>query len=78
MRPNLSLGFLTMQNSNQPTDTILCVAIVDTILSGKRKTKALIRLRECAGLSVPLLFLYPDNRFSCDKDNIFFISYLSY
>ena len=35
---------------------ILFVAILDIILSIKRKTKALIRLRVCAGWSAPLLF----------------------
>ena len=35
---------------------ILPVASLDVILSKKRKTKALIRLREWAGWSAPVLF----------------------
>ena len=35
------------------------VASLDIILSNKRITKALIRLRGCAGWSAPLLFAYP-------------------
>ena len=38
----------------------------DIILSRQRTIKALIRLRECAGWSAPLLFTYGINRFSCD------------
>ena len=34
------------------------------MLSNKRITKALIRLRGCAGWYAPLLFAYPEDRFS--------------
>ena len=34
------------------------------LLCKKRTTKALIRLRECAGLSAPVLFANPRDRFS--------------
>ena len=34
------------------------IASIDTILSKQRTTKVLIRLRECAGWSAPLLFAY--------------------
>ena len=37
------------------------------ILSKKRITKALIRLRGCAGWSAPVLFATPDYRFSRDE-----------
>ena len=37
-----------------------------TLLSRQRTTKALIRLRGCAGWSAPLLFTYDKNRFSHD------------
>ena len=37
-----------------------------SLLSRQRTTKALIRLRGCAGWSVPLLFTYDKNRFSHD------------
>ena len=40
------------------------------MLSWQRKTKALIRLRGCAGLSAPLLFAYGINRFSHDVAQI--------
>ena len=43
---------------------ILLVASLDMILSNTRITKALIRLRGCAGLSVPLLFANFEDRFS--------------
>ena len=36
------------------------------LLSKQRTTKALIRLRGCAGCSAPLLFAYGINRFSHD------------
>ena len=35
------------------------------ILSNKRITKALIRLRGCAGWVAPVLFTGPEDRFSC-------------
>ena len=41
---------------------ILLVAILDMILSYKGIKKALIRLRECAGWSAPLLFANPRKR----------------
>ena len=40
------------------------------ILSGQRRTKALISLRGCAGWSAPLLFAYGINRFSHDLAHI--------
>ena len=43
---------------------ISLIASLDMILSRKRITKALIRLRGCAGWSAPLLFAQPDDRFS--------------
>ena len=45
---------------------ILDIASIDIILSKQRKTKALIRLRGCAGWSAPVLFVYSKNRFSHD------------
>ena len=45
----------------------LLVESQDMILSNKRLTMALIRLHGCAGLSVPLLFAQPPDRFSRDK-----------
>ena len=39
-------------------------ASLDIILSSKRITKALIRLRGCAGWSVPVLFATTKDRFS--------------
>ena len=61
---NLSSGFFKKRGSNQSPQLhrlsrnlkILLVASLDIILSKKRITKALIRLRGCAGLSAPLLF----------------------
>ena len=43
----------------------------DIILSRQRTTKALIRLRGCAGWSAPLLFAYGKNRFSHDVFQLF-------
>ena len=43
---------------------ISSVASLDLILSKKGITKALIRLRGCAGLLAPLLFANPKDRFS--------------
>ena len=43
---------------------ILCEASLDMIRSNKQKTKALIRLRGCAGWSTPLLFANMEDRFS--------------
>ena len=40
------------------------------ILSTKRITKALIRLRECAGWFAPVLFATPEDRFSRFKARI--------
>ena len=61
---NLSLGFLTKGDSNQPSQTCLKIEIspvlsLDMILSNKRITKALIRLSGCVGWSAPLLFPSP-------------------
>ena len=49
---------------------ILDIASMDIILSNQRTTKALIRLRGCAGWSAPLLFAYGKNRFSNDVAQI--------
>ena len=43
---------------------ISLVSSLDMILSNKRITKALIRLRRCAGWSAPVLFVNPQDRFS--------------
>ena len=40
------------------------MASLDMMLFKKRITKALISLRVCAGLSAPLLFTLPEDRFS--------------
>ena len=37
------------------------------ILSKKRITKVLIRLRGCAGWSAHVLFANPEDRFTCDE-----------
>ena len=50
----------------------LLVAIVDKILSSKRKTKAVIRLRTWVGWSMSLLLANPEYRHSCSKDRIMF------
>ena len=42
------------------------IETIDFILSRQRTTKALIRLRGCAGRSAPLLFAYGTNRFCHD------------
>ena len=44
----------------------MAIESIGIILSRQRTTKALIRLRGCAGCSVPLLFAYEINRFSRD------------
>ena len=64
---NLSSGFLTkarLKLVSQATKTSLkieisLVASLDMVLSNKRITKVLIRLRGCAGWSAPLLFANP-------------------
>ena len=63
LRENLSLGFPTarLKPVSSATETrqkseISLVASLDMILSNKRITKALIRLRGCAGWSAHLLF----------------------
>ena len=48
------------------------LASIDISLSKQRTTKALVRLRGCAGLSAPLLFAYDINRFSHDAAQILF------
>ena len=53
-RENMSSGF--MCRSNRPE--ILDIASIGITLSRLRTTKALIRLRGCAGWSAPLLFAY--------------------
>ena len=49
-----------LKNSDMETRSI--------ILSRQRTTKALVRLRGCAGWSAPLLFAYSINRFSHDVE----------
>ena len=58
-RENLSSGVPTKWDSNQSAQLQIenpLVASLNMTLSNKRKTKALIRLRWCAGWSAPLLF----------------------
>ena len=51
------------------------VASLDMILSNKRITKVLIRLRGFAGWSAPLLFANPEDRFSrVEAHIVFFLS----
>ena len=49
----------------------LNIANIDTILSKLWPTKALIRLRGCAGWSAPLLFAYGKNSFSHDMAHLY-------
>ena len=73
---NLSSGFAVREDSNrtaqlhvQRLSRVLIffnLANIGIILSRQRTTKALIRLRGCAGWSAPLLFAYGINRFSHD------------
>ena len=66
-RENLSSGVPTKRVSNQSPqlqklarkNEILLVASLDMVLSKTQITKALIRLRGCAGWSVPVLFVNP-------------------
>ena len=62
-RENLSSGFrqsilklVSLATETSKKKEIALVASVDMVISKKRITKALIRLRKCAGLSAPLLF----------------------
>ena len=41
------------------------------ILSNQRITKALIRLRECAGLCAPLLFAHPEDSFRASRPSLY-------
>ena len=71
MREDLSSGFTTMQDSNQPAQLQreaepLRVASLSIILSRGRTTKALIRLRGCVGWSALLIFECNYVRFSLD------------
>ena len=50
---------------------ISAIASRGIIQSSQRTTKALIRLRGCAGRSAPLLFAYGINRFSYNVAQIF-------
>ena len=67
---NLSSGFPTKWESNQPAqlqrlyrkNEISPVASLRMKLSKKRTTKALIRLRGCAGWSAPVLFATPQRQ----------------
>ena len=72
-RENLSSGFSTRYDSNRPAQLqrlasleISAIANKGTKLCRQRTTKTLIRQRECAGWSMPLLFAYGINRFSPD------------
>ena len=66
-RENLSSGFPTNWDSNQPAKLQrLARKFGSDILFKKGKTMALIRLRECAGWSAPVLFTNPDDRFCRD------------
>ena len=51
-------------------------ASLNLILSIKRITQALIRLRRCAGWSAPVLFENPEDRFSNDEAQISLAIYL--
>ena len=65
-RENLSSGFAIRVDSNRPAQLQELISDIETrgiILSMKRTTKVLIRLRRCAGWSAPLLFAYGLNRF---------------
>ena len=50
---------------------ILDIETRGIILSRQRTTKVLIRLRKCAGWSVPLLFAYGIYRFSHDMSHLY-------
>ena len=71
-RENLSFGFPAKWDTNQPAQLqrqarkmkISLVASLDMERYKTRITKALIRLRGCAGWSAPVLFANTDNRFS--------------
>ena len=75
---NLSLGFATRIDSNQPAQPqklakrleISDIASRGIILSRQWTTKVLIRLCGWAGWSSPLLFAYGKNRFSYDVAQI--------
>ena len=70
-RENLSLGFPTKRVANQSLQLqrlarkfeISLVASLDMILLDTRITKALIRLRGCAGWTAPVLFANPQRQF---------------
>ena len=49
---------------------ILDLASICVLLSKQRTTKALVRLRGCAGWSAPLLYAYAFNSFSHDVAHI--------
>ena len=66
-RQYLSLRFPIKQDPNIETSykfEIPLVARLAIILSNKQITKVLIRLRECAGWSAPLMFANTEDRFS--------------
>ena len=83
-RQKLSSGLWTRQVSNRPSQLqrlarvleSLNLASVGIIVSRERTTKALNRLRTCAGWSVPLLFAYDKNVFSHDVTHIMAINLL--
>ena len=62
---NLSLGFETSWDSNQPAQ-LMRLASRGIILSRQWRTKALIRLHECASWSAASFFKYGKSRFSHD------------
>ena len=57
-KPACSATETSLENENS------LVASVDKLVSKKRITKALIKLRGCAGWSAPVLFANPEERFS--------------
>ena len=67
---NPSSGFLTKRDSNQSpqlqrlaSKLKICLYLVIQVLSNKRLTKALVRLRMCTGWPVPLYCLQVLDRF---------------
>ena len=68
-RENLSSGFPTRVDLNRPAQLQKLGGVIETrgiILSRQRTTKALTRLRGCAGWSARFLFPCGINRFSHD------------
>ena len=76
-RESLSSGFTTRSDSNRPAHPQKVGRAWNfgyrtrgIILSRQRTTKALIRLRRCAGWPASLLFAYAINRFSYDVPHL--------